>query len=276
MDTIVFGDGNLGRAIAGALVAAGDSPRVLGRPADGRHAAADVAGARLAFEASRAASVLPNVEVALAGGCRRFVIGTTAWDADRAAVEASLREHGAAAVAAPNLSPGVAVFLRLVESADEALAALGGFEPYLLEWHRRGKADRPSGTAREIARRLAPTRSPGGGAGLEVVSIRAGSSPGMHLVAFDAPGETLELRLTARDRSAYAAGALLAADWLARSERAAGLHSFEEVVDELLCGGVGDPSKRRAVVARRDGPPAVLPAARPGRRGRTQSPGAAR
>ena len=42
----------------------------------------------------------------------------------------------------------------------------------------------------------------------------------MHLVGFDAAGETVELRLTARDRSAYAAGILAAADWLrARAAR---------------------------------------------------------
>jgi dihydrodipicolinate reductase len=56
----------------------------------------------------------------------------------------------------------------------------------------------------------------------------------MHLVGFDAPGETIELRITARDRSAYAAGALAAADWLVRRPRDSGLHSFDAVVDELL------------------------------------------
>ena len=56
----------------------------------------------------------------------------------------------------------------------------------------------------------------------------------MHLVGFDAPGETLELRLTARDRSAYAAGALAAADWLLDQPRSPGIHPFDEVVDELL------------------------------------------
>jgi dihydrodipicolinate reductase len=50
---------------------------------------------------------------------------------------------------------------------------------------------------------------------LEIVSLRAGASPGMHVVGFDATGESIELRITARDRSAYVAGALLAADWLA-------------------------------------------------------------
>ena len=56
----------------------------------------------------------------------------------------------------------------------------------------------------------------------------------MHLVGFDAAGETVELRLTARDRSAYAAGILAAADWLERSPRAPGLHAFDLVVDELI------------------------------------------
>jgi dihydrodipicolinate reductase len=56
----------------------------------------------------------------------------------------------------------------------------------------------------------------------------------MHLVGFDAAGETLELRLTARDRTAYATGILVAADWLVRAERPAGLHAFDPIVDELL------------------------------------------
>jgi dihydrodipicolinate reductase len=56
----------------------------------------------------------------------------------------------------------------------------------------------------------------------------------MHLVGFDAPGETVELRLTARDRSAYAAGILASTDWLTRAPRPAGLHAFDPIVDELL------------------------------------------
>jgi dihydrodipicolinate reductase len=55
----------------------------------------------------------------------------------------------------------------------------------------------------------------------------------MHLVGFDAPGETIELRLTARDRSAYAAGALAAAAWLSAAPRQAGSHPFDAVVDDL-------------------------------------------
>ena len=69
---------------------------------------------------------------------------------------------------------------------------------------------------------------------LEIASVRAGASPGMHLVGFDAVGETVELRLTARDRSAYTHGILTAAAWLLRETRSPGIHTFDAVVDELL------------------------------------------
>jgi 4-hydroxy-tetrahydrodipicolinate reductase len=138
-------------------------------------------------------------------------------------------------VAAPNFSLGVVLFGRLVETAVELFGSLEAFDPYLLEWHRRAKRDRPSGTAIDLARRIVD-RHPrlASTDDLEVASVRAGSSPGMHLVGFDAAGETVELRLTARDRSAYAAGILAAADWLERSPRAPGLHAFDLVVDELI------------------------------------------
>jgi 4-hydroxy-tetrahydrodipicolinate reductase len=232
MDTIILGNGPLGHAIARAFRERGTEVPLLGRPPGRARDRADLGTPDLTIEASRADAVGANIAAALAAGCRRFVIATTGWDTDRAAVEADLEAHGAAAVAAPNLSLGAALFFRLVERASELLGPIEGFDPYLLEWHRRAKRDRPSGTARELARRVAAGF--GEDPALEIAVIRAGASPGMHLVGFDSPGETIELRLTARDRSAYAAGALAAADWLSRATRSAGFHPFDEVVDELL------------------------------------------
>jgi 4-hydroxy-tetrahydrodipicolinate reductase len=231
METIILGDGPLGRAIATALVERGEPyTPPLGRPAGGRHAGHIFEGGGVVFDASRGDAVRSNVEAALDGGVRRLVIATTGWDDDRAAVDRSLRAAGAAAVAAPNLSLGAALFLRLIDRAADLFGAVDGFDPYILEWHRRSKRDRPSGTAREIARRMRARYA----AEPDVAVIRAGASPGMHLVGFDAPGETIELRLTARDRSAYATGALAAADWLTRTPRSPGIHSFDPVVDELI------------------------------------------
>jgi 4-hydroxy-tetrahydrodipicolinate reductase len=239
--TIILGDGPLGRAVQAALEARDGTERphgrthLLGRPASGRHAPEDLENADLLIEASRADAVVPNLVTGLAAGARHVVIATTGWDADRDRVESLLHEFGAAAVAAPNFSLGVVLFGRLVETAVELFGPLAGFDPYLLEWHRRAKRDRPSGTALDLAGRIVAGHprldQP---ADLEVVSVRAGASPGMHLVGFDAAGESVELRLTARDRSAYAAGILAAADWLAARPREPGLHPFDPVIDELI------------------------------------------
>jgi 4-hydroxy-tetrahydrodipicolinate reductase len=49
---------------------------------------------------------------------------------------------------------------------------------------------------------------------IDMSSTRAGSIPGTHTVGFDAPSDTIELIHTARDRRAFASGALLAARWV--------------------------------------------------------------
>ncbi len=237
----ILGDGPLGRAVETALLerTRGSSPppdvRMVGRPPGGRHRPADLGHPDLVIEASRPDAVVANLEAAAEAGARHLIVATTGWADDRPRVERLLRETGAAAVAASNFSLGVVLFGRLVETAVELFGSLDAYDPYLVEWHRRAKRDRPSGTAIDLARRIAEHHPRlASAADLEVASVRAGSSPGMHLVGFDAAGETVELRLTARDRSAYAAGILAAADWLERSPRAPGLHAFDLVVDELI------------------------------------------
>ena len=246
--SIILGDGGLGRAVADAFLERGDEVVLLGRPS-ARHDTRSLAGGDVVVEASRPGEVVANVTTALQARARRVVIATTGWAADRATVEALLRQHGAAAVASPNFSLGVALFGRLVETAVELFGSVAAFDPYLVEWHRRTKTDRPSGTAEALAARIVAAHPrkrvvASGGLGapapdeLEVVAVRAGASPGMHLVGFDAPGETVELRLTARDRSAYAAGILAAADWLLAVPREPGFHPFDAIVDELLAGSL--------------------------------------
>lgn len=237
MHLVILGDGHLGQAIAHAATDAGQRVAVHGRPIHGHHPIDQLRAADVVIDASRGASVADNVDAALDAGVRRLVIATTGWDADRQRVDAGLRAAGACAVAAPNFSLGVALFARLVDAATALYGSLEGFDPYLVEWHRRAKVDRPSGTALDLASRIARRHPRLAGAGdLETVSIRAGASPGMHLVGFDAAGESVEIRLTARDRSAYATGVLAASAWLIATERPHGLHPFDPVVDDLLAG----------------------------------------
>ncbi len=245
MDAVILGDGPFGRAIAAAFAERGRQARLLGRPTTGRHDLSELAGAGIVVDASLGEAVAANLESALDAGVRRFVIATTAWEADRPRVARLLETLGGTAVAAPNLSLGMVLFGRLVEAAVALFGPLASFDPYLVEWHRRGKADRPSGTARALAGRIVEAHprltrvaerasGPSDPDALEVVGVRAGANPGSHLIGFDAPGEAIELRHMARDRSAYAAGALAAVDWLLAAPRDPGIHAFDEVVDDLL------------------------------------------
>lgn len=263
METLVIGDGGLGHAIeAACLERGGIGARVVGRPSGDTHDPATLGAADVAFEASAGPAVVANIDALVAAGYRRIVIGTTGWDADREEVDDLLRGSGAAAVAAANFSLAAVAFQRVVEMSAGLFGSIGGFDPYIVEWHRRSKRDRPSGTARELARRVAgatKARSPsprpserpeapgqcvteapeapappGAEVEVEIAVIRAGSIPGTHLVGFEGSGEAVELRLVARDRTAYAAGALAAADWLLARPRSPGLHPFDAVIDDLL------------------------------------------
>jgi 4-hydroxy-tetrahydrodipicolinate reductase len=49
---------------------------------------------------------------------------------------------------------------------------------------------------------------------IDVSSTRAGFIPGTHTVGFDGPAETITLSHAARDRTAFARGALTAANWI--------------------------------------------------------------
>jgi 4-hydroxy-tetrahydrodipicolinate reductase len=244
MHLLIYGPGRLGGAIAAAATAQGWRVTTVGRPsADGTRPAAPTAD--VAVDASLGAAVPGNLAHALAAGNRAFILAATGWEVEQARVRAMLVGHEATAVVATNLSLGAALFLRLAETAAAWYARAGAFEPSIVEWHRRGKADRPSGTARAIARRIVAADPRWAGPdeaaqpadvrpALEVAAIRAGAAPGSHLVTFDGPGESVELRLTARDRTAYADGAVAAARWLKAATRVPGIHPFDAVVDDLL------------------------------------------
>jgi 4-hydroxy-tetrahydrodipicolinate reductase len=240
----------MGRAIRDALLARGDEVvGPLGRSDADRPPAASVGPVDVAFEFSHGDAVAGNVGYALDAGIRAIVLGTTAWSDARPEVTRRIEAAGATLVEAPTFSVGTVLFGELAEQAALVFGRLDGYDPYVMEWHRRAKADRPSGTAAAIANRMLPhlprktrarlaegTDAPEPDT-LEIVSLRAGASPGMHVVGFDATGESIELRITARDRSAYVAGALLAADWLRTtpsSDLPVGLVRFESVVKRIL------------------------------------------
>ena len=170
----------------------------------------DWPAADVAIDFSIAAAV-PATVSRLAAKRIPIVIGTTGWQAHEAAVRATAADAGIGVVAAPNFAIGVNVFLAVAERLGALMAAQPSFGAWIHESHHAAKLDAPSGTALAMEQRL---RRQGYAAEVPIASTRAGAIPGTHTLGFDAASETITLTHQARDRAAFARGALLAARWL--------------------------------------------------------------
>jgi len=154
-----------------------------------------------------------------------IVIGTTGFTGtQRKEIEAALRGR-APAVISSNFSVGANLLIGLSASLRSLPP---GWDVSIVEAHHSGKADAPSGTALNIAEAVSKARgytktvygrsgtskrSPGE---LEIASLRGGGTPGEHIVYAFGPNEMLKLEHVAFSRSAFASGALHAAEWLSQ------------------------------------------------------------
>src|SRR5437867_9908044 len=181
------------------------SPRHGGGPDEAGWTGVDVA-----IDFSTAASVMMNAPVLARRGIN-LVIGTTGWSGDEAALRAAVDESGVGIVVAPNFSTGVVLFEAIVGAAARLFAPQKDFSAFVHESHHAAKTDAPSGTALLLKRSM---EQAGFDRSIDVSSTRAGFIPGTHTVGFDGPAETITLTHAARDRSAFARGALTAARWV--------------------------------------------------------------
>jgi 4-hydroxy-tetrahydrodipicolinate reductase len=166
--------------------------------------------AEVAVDFSSPDAVAANVQ-ALARRRIDIVLGTTGWSAQEAALRRTVADAGIGIVAAPNFSTGVVLFESIVAHAARLFAAQTEFGAFLHEAHHGMKKDAPSGTALKLAQAM---RDAGLSGPIDVSSTRAGSIPGTHTIGFDGPAETITLTHMARDRTAFARGALTAAKWI--------------------------------------------------------------
>lgn len=167
-------------------------------------------------------SAVASTARALADRRVSLVVGTTGWQAEEPALRRELASSPVGVLAAPNFAIGVNVFFAIAERSAQLLVQRG-FAPWIHEAHHSAKKDAPSGTALALQRVVETAGAP-----VDVSSTRAGHIPGTHTVGFDSPAEMITLTHAARDRSAFARGALLAAHWI-RGRR--GWFSMKDLLD---------------------------------------------
>src|SRR3989338_6325104 len=253
--------GRMGRALIEGVMQAGDMAL---------HAALEHSGTALlgrdAGELAGAAcgvKITADVKAALQGGdvlidfprpegtlhhldiCRKLgvsmVIGTTGFNAQqKAQLGAAARDIGI--VFAPNMSVGVNLVFRLLETASRVLAQ--GYDIEIIEAHHRHKVDAPSGTALGMGEVIAKTlgrdlaqcavygregvtgeRDP---STIGFATVRGGDIVGDHTVLFAGTGERIEINHKASSRATFALGALRAARYLKANP--AGLYDMQDVL----------------------------------------------
>lgn len=183
---------------------------------------------------------LANVEYAASAG-KAIVVGTTGFSEDQ---KRRLSRAGSATrcVVAPNMSMGVNVLFKLVESVARTLG--DDYDVEIVESHHRLKKDAPSGTAKKLAEIAATALNRDLGKDgvygrngivgertreeIGVMALRGGDIVGEHTVMFVTNGERIELIHRAHSRDALAKGALQAAIWL--STQPNGLYDMQDVL----------------------------------------------
>jgi 4-hydroxy-tetrahydrodipicolinate reductase len=172
-----------------------------------------------------------------------IVVGTTGWQSDREKIQSLVQSSGIGLVYASNFSIGVNVFYRILKEAGSLFDRFADYDVSVHEIHHKDKVDAPSGTAVSIANILLSTikrkremlaGSPDGKIRpeqLQVSSGRIGSVVGTHSVRFDSAADGIEIVHTAKNRTGFALGAIVAAEWIQDKQ---GMYSFDEVLEDLF------------------------------------------
>ena len=130
------------------------------------------------------------------------VVGTSGFDLDSLRDEVESADGEARVFVAPNFAIGAVLMMLL---AREAVAHMPECE--IVELHREGKLDAPSGTAKRTAELI---REAGGNVHEPIHSVRLPGLVAHQEVVFGGEGQTLTIRHDSIDRSSFMPGVLLA------------------------------------------------------------------
>ena len=164
------------------------------------------------------------------------VSGSTGWNAQLPEIKDYCIKKGSALLHASNFSIGVNIFFEINTLLAQLMAKQPSYEATVKEIHHTEKKDAPSGTAVTLAeqillhlsRKKAWVNSEAATAEeLSIISERIDPAPGTHHVKYTSDIDEIEIIHTAYNRKGFAAGAVLAAEFLHGKK---GVYSMKEVL----------------------------------------------
>lgn len=170
----------------------------------------------------------------------KVVSGSTGWLKEHEAdVRRACTEEGHTLFWASNFSLGVAIFSAVNKYLARIMNAYPTYDVSEVETHHIHKLDAPSGTAITLAEQVVAEldrktdwvkgevhNADGTVTGskeqpenlLRIDAIREGEVPGIHTMTYDSPADMIQITHSAHNRSGFALGAVLAAEFTATHE----------------------------------------------------------
>ncbi len=205
--------------------------------------------ADVAIEFTNPTAAYGNYLKAWAQGVK-VVSGSTGWRTDHETdVRRACEQEGHTLFWASNFSLGVAIFSAVNKYLARIMNRFPAYDVSELETHHVHKLDAPSGTAitlaeqvcaeldrktgwvkgevREADGTLTGTKSQPAGL-LRIDAVREGEVPGIHTLTYDSEADMIQITHSAHNRSGFALGAVLAAEYTAAHK---GLLSTDDLFD---------------------------------------------
>ncbi|TNE32698.1 4-hydroxy-tetrahydrodipicolinate reductase [bacterium] len=185
--------------------------------------------------------VLDNIKILSSKG-KRIVVGTTGWYDKSDEVSKIITKNENAMVWGSNFSVGVQMYFKIVKYASKLVNYLDSYDVMVTEMHHKRKKDSPSGTAEIMGKIITSNinRKTGVEYGvingdidnskLHITSTRGGEVTGTHTMYLDSLADTIELTHRAKNRTGFALGSLLAANWVQDKK---GYYSFNEILTDI-------------------------------------------
>jgi 4-hydroxy-tetrahydrodipicolinate reductase len=195
----------------------------------------NLSSADAAIEFTGPNSAFDNVMKCLEFGIP-LVCGSTGWLGRWDEVKTTCEKQQGSMVYASNYSVGVNIFFEVNKRLAELMADRPEYAITLEEIHHTQKKDAPSGTAVSLAEQVMekiPRKSSwvnqeaADPQQLEIISRRIDPAPGTHMVKYHSDIDDIEIIHTAHNRTGFATGAVLAAEFI-RGKK--GIFGMKEVL----------------------------------------------
>lgn len=195
----------------------------------------EIRKADVAIEFTGPESAFENIQRCIDAGVP-VVSGSTGWLNRYEEAKEYTTGHQGALLYASNFSVGVNIFFALNKKLAELMAPHPEYDVIMTEIHHTHKKDAPSGTAITLAEQVLdkisgkkqwvnqPTNQP---TDLLILSERVDPAPGTHVIKYTSAIDDIEIKHTAHNRTGFATGAVLAAEFLQQRK---GIYSMSDVL----------------------------------------------